>query len=162
LDKHDENFVKIFNRLEEHDKKFDAMLEEIKRIWIGITKLREDVGRLSRKYGFVLEDIAVTKLPILLAREGIIIDRADIKVRYPIMVDEKEIEVDIYVEGKVNGKTVKIIGEVKGRIDQSDVIRFYNKFKNYDAVKFIFGHTIRPSAEIKARELGIKLYATYS
>jgi hypothetical protein len=162
LDRLDENFVKIFERLEEHDKKFDAMLEEIKRIWIGITKLREDVGRLSRKYGFVLEDIAITKLPILLAREGIIIDRADIKVRYPIMVDKEEVEVDIYVEGKVNGKTVKIIGEVKGRINQNDVIRFYNKFKKYDAIKFIFGHTIRPSAEIKARELGIKLYATYS
>jgi hypothetical protein len=70
--------------------------------------------------------------------------------------------VDIYVEGKINGKMVKVVGEVKGRIDRSDVERFYRRFKDYDAFKFIFAHTIRPAAEHKARELGIRLYATYS
>ncbi len=127
----------------------------------GFSELRREVGILSDKF-VTLEDIAVTKLPLLLQKEGITINREDIKARYPITLNGKKVEVDIYVEGKVDGRIVKIIGGVKGRIDKNDVNRFYNKFKKYDAYKFIFGHTIRPDAEVKAKELGIRLSATYS
>jgi len=190
LEEHDKKFNAILEelsihraKLEEHDKKFNEVVIELRdlrrisdehtrilqehtarldRIDNRLDDINKSVGSISEKFGFTLEDIAVTKLPMLLAREGISIDRADIKVRYPIVVNDKEVEVDIYVEGKINGKTVKVVGEVKGRIDMKDVERFYRKFKDYDAFRFIFAHTIRPDAERKARELGIRLYATYS
>jgi len=183
LDEHTRILEEHTKRLEEHDKKFNEVVIELRdlrrisdehtrilqehtarldRIDNRLDDINKSVGSISEKFGFTLEDIAVTKLPMLLAREGISIDRADIKVRYPIVVNDKEVEVDIYVEGKINGKTVKVVGEVKGRIDMKDVERFYRKFKDYDAFRFIFAHTIRPDAERKARELGIRLYATYS
>lgn len=62
----------------------------------------------------------------------------------------------------MNGKEVKVVGEVKGRIDRKDIERFYNKLKGYDAFKFMFGYTIRPEAESEAKLLGIRLYATYN
>ena len=148
--------------LEEHTRILQEHTARFDRIDKRLDDINKSVGSISEKFGFILEDIAVTKLPMLLAREGISIDRADIKARYPIVVNDKEIEVDIYVEGKINGKMVKVVGEVKGRIDRSDVERFYRRFKGYDAFKFIFAHIIRPAAEHKARELGIRLYATYS
>jgi hypothetical protein len=148
--------------LEEHTRILQEHTARFDRIDKRLDDINKSVGSISEKFGFTLEDIAVTKLPMLLAREGISIDRADIKARYPIVINGKEIEVDIYVEGKINGKMVKVVGEVKGRIDRSDVERFYRRFKGYEAFKFIFAHTIRPAAEHKARELGIRLYATYS
>ncbi|MEM4274815.1 MAG: hypothetical protein QXT65_02890, partial [Candidatus Nitrosocaldaceae archaeon] len=123
--------------------------------------LRHEVGRLSNTVGFTLEDIAVTKLPRLLRKDGIIIKRSDIKVRYIIKINDKEIETDIYVKGYKNGKSIDVIGEIKSRIDVNDINAFYNKFKDVDAHKFIFGYTIRPEVEVEGDRKGIRVYATY-
>ncbi|MEM4357171.1 MAG: hypothetical protein QXR25_05140, partial [Candidatus Nitrosocaldus sp.] len=129
---------------------------------LAILSLRKEVGVLANNFGFTLEEIAATKLPRLLMDEGITIRRSDIRLRHHIRVDSKEREVDVYVKGKGrDGKDIIIIGEVKGRIDRSDVKRFDEAFKGIDAFKFIFGHTIRPEAEGEATERGIRLYATY-
>ncbi|MEM1958757.1 MAG: hypothetical protein QXE95_05750 [Candidatus Nitrosocaldus sp.] len=129
---------------------------------LAILSLRKEVGVLANNFGFTLEEIAATKLPRLLMDEGITIRRSDIRLRHHIRVDSKEREVDVYVKGKGrDGKDIIIIGEVKGRIDRSDVKRFDEAFKGIDAFKFIFGHTIRPEAEDEATERGIRLYATY-
>ncbi len=161
-----EDMKNEFSKVWQEIKDIKLKLDEHTRILISMDKrlgnIEKEVGELGNKYGFTLEDIVVTKLPLLLQKEGIIINREDIKARYLIPINGRKIEVDIYVEGRINGRMVKIIGEVKGRIDKSDVNRFYNKFKGYDAYKFIFGHTIRPDAEVKAKELGIRLFATYS
>ncbi len=184
LEEHDRKFNEILAEIarlrEEQNKLREDMKDEFAKVWQEITRLREDMnkgftkvwdefaklrkemGILSDRFGVTLEDIVVTKLPLLLQKEGIIINREDIKARYLIPINGKKVEVDIYVEGRINGRNVKIIGEVKSRIDKSDVNRFYNRFRRYDAYKFIFGHTIRPDAEVKAKELGIRLYATYS
>lgn len=55
------------------------------------------------------------------------------------------------MKGKnVDGKDITAIGEVKGKVDRSDVKMFHDAFKGIDALKFIFGHTIRPEAEEEA------------
>jgi hypothetical protein len=53
-----------------------------------------------------------------------------------------------------------VIGKIKDRIDKRDVKLFYNnRFKDYDAIKCMLGHTIRPDAEDIAKELNVKLYS---
>ena len=128
-----------------------------------VERLRSEVGKLSENFGFTLEEIAATKLPRLLKDDNIKVERRDIRLRHTIPIDGKEIEVDVYAEGKslVDGSMVKVIGEVKGRIDASDVKRFSESMKGIDAFKFIFGHTIKPKADEEARMRGIKLYATW-
>ncbi|MEM2966398.1 MAG: hypothetical protein QXQ75_02235 [Candidatus Nitrosocaldaceae archaeon] len=62
----------------------------VARIEESLMALRHEVGRLSNTVEFTLEDIAVTKLPWLLRKDGIIIKRSDIKVRYIIKINDKE------------------------------------------------------------------------
>jgi len=157
--KMEERQAKIEERLEEHDRKFNAILEEIREMRLDIKDLRSEMKKVSDKYGLTLEDLAVSKLPLRLQEEGIVVNKRDIRTRYSIRVREKEREVDIYTEGKIDGKTVRIIGEVKSIIDKRDVKRFYNRFKDYDAIKCILGHTIRPDAEDIAKELNVRLYS---
>ena len=128
-------------------------------IKVDIKDLRSEMKKVSDKYGLTLEDLAVSKLPLRLQEEGIVVNKRDIRTRYSIRVREKEREVDIYTEGKIDGKTVRIIGEVKSIIDKRDVKLFYNRFKEYDAIKCILGHTIRPDAEDIAKELNVRLYS---
>jgi hypothetical protein len=107
-----------------------------------------------------LRDLAIYKFPIRLQEDGIVVNKRDIRIRYPVVVKGKEIRVDIYVEGNINGKTVKVIGKIKDRIDKIDVKLFYNnRFKGYDAIKCMIGHTVRPDAEDIAKELNVRLYS---
>jgi hypothetical protein len=128
-------------------------------IKVDIKDLRSEMKKVSDKYGLTLEDLAVSKLPLRLQEEGIVVNKRDIRTRYSVVVRDKEREVDIYTEGKIDGKTVRIIGEVKSIIDKRDVKRFYDRFKEYDAIKCILGHTIRPDAEDIAKKLNVKLYS---
>jgi chromosome segregation ATPase len=166
LEEHDRKFNAILEelsihraKLEEHDRKFNAILEEIREMRLDIKDLRSEMKKVSDKYGLTLEDLAVSKLPLRLQEEGIVVNKRDIRTRYSIIVRNKEREVDIYTEGKIDGKTVRIIGEVKSIIDKRDVKLFYNRFKDYDAIKCILGHTIRPDAEDIAKELNVRLYS---
>jgi DNA repair exonuclease SbcCD ATPase subunit len=166
LEEHDRKFNAILEeisihraKLEEHDRKFNAILEEIREMRLDIKDLRSEMKKVSDKYGLTLEDLAVSKLPLRLQEEGIVVNKRDIRTRYSIIVRNKEREVDIYTEGKIDGKTVRIIGEVKSIIDKRDVKLFYNRFKEYDAIKCILGHTIRPDAEDIAKELNVRLYS---
>jgi hypothetical protein len=128
-------------------------------IKVDIKDLRSEMKKVSDKYGLTLEDLAVSKLPLRLQEEGIVVNKRDIRTRYSIIVRDKEREVDIYTEGKIDGKTVRIIGEVKSIIDKRDVKLFYDRFKEYDAIKCMLGHTIRPDAEDIAKELNVRLYS---
>jgi chromosome segregation ATPase len=166
LEEHDRKFNAILEelsihraKLEEHDRKFNAILEEIREMRLDIKDLRSEMKKVSDKYGLTLEDLAVSKLPLRLQEEGIVVNKRDIRTRYSIIVRDKEREVDIYTEGKIDGKSVRIIGEVKSIIDKRDVKRFYDRFKDYDAIKCMLGHTIRPDAEDIAKELNVKLYS---
>jgi hypothetical protein len=128
-------------------------------IKVDIKDLRSEMKKVSDKYGLTLEDLAVSKLPLRLQEEGIVVNKRDIRTRYSIIVRDKEREVDIYTEGKIDGKSVRIIGEVKSIIDKRDVKLFYNRFKDYDAIKCMLGHTIRPDADDIAKELNVRLYS---
>ncbi len=63
----------------------------------------QEVKQDGREVWVYIRDIAVTKLPRVTARGGIV-RGIDIKERYPLRVNNKHIEVDIYVEGRMNGK----------------------------------------------------------
>jgi hypothetical protein len=124
-----------------------------------IRRLRSEIRKALDKYGVSLRDLAIYEFPIRLQEDGIVVNKRDIRTRYPVVVKGKEIRVDIYVEGNINGKTVKVIGKIKDRIDKRDVKLFYNRFKDYDAIKCILGHSIRPDAEDIAKELNVRLYS---
>ncbi|MEM2909457.1 MAG: hypothetical protein QXO01_00065 [Nitrososphaerota archaeon] len=141
-------------RLAEAQQRTDAALKE----------LAVQVGKLSEVIGFGLEDIAQVVVPGWLYRhEGIEVEVG----RTFFVIDGEEVQVDLYGDGKKNGETVKVVGEVRSRIYGRDVEEFDRKVKiieNYlgmPAYKLMFGYLIHPSASKEAERRGITLIASY-
>ncbi len=132
------------------------------RTELAISNLRKEVGRLSDTIGFGLEDIARVVVPGYLYRhEKIVLDKLE---RRFMLVDGEEVEINLYGEGMKEGKKVIVVGESKARIYSKEVREFddtINKVGFKDALKFMFGYLIHPSAEEEARKKGILLIASY-
>ena len=140
--------------------------ERFGKLIVSLDNLRIEVGRLSETMGFGLEDIARVVLP------GWLYKNLDIKVeefkREFIKINDEEIEVNLYGEGKLKGKKVIVIGEVKSRIYGTEVKDFYNRLyipivkkMKTKVIGIIFGYLIHPSAKKLAKELKLHVVASY-
>jgi chromosome segregation ATPase len=67
--------ARMEERQEEHDRKFNAILEEIREMRLDIKDLRSEMKKVSDKYGLTLEDLAVSKLPLRLQEEDIVVNK---------------------------------------------------------------------------------------
>jgi len=139
--------------------------ERVNELVITVQSLARSVGSLSDTVGFGLEDIAKVVLPGWLQRnEGIIVEKLE---RRFFSVDGEEIEVNLYGEGMRNGRKVVVVGEAKSRIYGDDVWKFHSKMEKIkhlikeDVFRVMFGYLIHPSAEERAKELGIAVVASY-
>jgi prefoldin subunit 5 len=151
-------------RLAETQQKTEQEIQELVRQF---RELSRQVARLSDTIGFGLEDIARVVAPGWFFRHvGVSVDDLD---RRFIVVDGKEIEVNLYGEGVKNGSKVFLIGEAKSRIYSKEVKDFDEtigdlvRLLERDGVvyKFMFGYMVHPSAEAEARSRGIILIASY-
>ncbi len=120
--------------------------------------LAQQVGRLSETIGFTLEDLAREVTPAYLAQHyGIHVPELG---RRFFVVDGEEVEVDFYGEGRRDGETVAVIGEVRSRIYGRDVeaaVRQVGRLVPQVAgtpVTVLFGFVIHPSAREVASQLG--------
>ncbi|MDI6810250.1 MAG: hypothetical protein QMD80_00970 [archaeon] len=132
-----------------------------------VRNLAQQVGKLSENIGFSLEDIAKVVLPGYLERHfNIHIDELE---RRFFVVDSEEIEMNIYGEGKKNGKKVVILGEVKSRIYEREVEGFIQEVSKLLPVlkgkggvfKVMFGYLIHPSAAKLGEAQEVILVASY-
>ena len=147
-----------------------AGLEElatvVEKLALALRNLRVEVGKLSDTVGFGLEDIARVILPGWLYRHlGIEVDELR---REFLTIEGKEIEVDLYGEGILKGERVIIVGEVKSRVYESQVDRFYrdvyaplSKTVSARVIGLLFGYLIHPSAKERAKKLGLYTIASY-
>ena len=140
--------------------------ERLEKLIAALDSLRVEVGRLSDAVGFGLEDIARVVLPGWLHKSlGVEVDELR---REFITIGGREVEVDIYGEGRLKGERVVVVGEVKSRISESDVRRFYERVYapasedlGVRVVGVLFGYLVHPSARRRARELGLHVVASY-
>ncbi len=127
--------------------------------------LARQVGSLSDNLGYGLEDIARVVLPGYLERHYKI-KMGELERRF-FEVEGKMVEVNLYGEGKRNGKRVVILGESKARIHKREVRRFRKEFLlvlpqiKGEVLKVMFGYFIHPEATELAKEEGIILVASY-
>lgn len=137
--------------------------EKIEKLAEAVDALRREVGRLSETIGFGLEDIARVVLPGWLYRHlGIEVELE----RKIIELEDREVEVDLYGEAVKEGERLLVVGECKSRIYDRDVERFYREIyetilKKGKAIGVLFGYVIHPSAQRRAKELGIYVVASY-
>lgn len=137
--------------------------EAVERLAKAQRELSVEVGKLSTAIGFGIEDIGRVVLPGYLKRHfGIEVEELE---RRFFLVDGEEIELNLYGEGKKDGKRIVILGEAKSRIYRGEVEEFMkavNKLKIEEEVfKVMFGFFIHPSGTELAEAEGIVLVASY-
>ena len=169
LDKLEDRHARLIDAQARTDERVGKLEDAVARLVdaqarteLAISNLRKEVGRLSDTIGFGLEDIARVVVPGYLYRhEKIVLDKLE---RRFMLVDGEEVEINLYGEGMKEGKKVIVVGESKARIYSKEVREFddtINKVGFKDALKFMFGYLIHPSAEEEARKKGILLIASY-
>ena len=138
--------------------------ESVMKLSEAVSLLRVEVGRLSEAVGFSLEDLARWLLPSRLREEGVEVEGFE---RRFFLIDGREVEVNLYGEGRRDGEEIIILGEVKSRIYSDDVNRFAGIAEHIEAMmgrrayKLLFGFAIHPSALRDAEERDVHLYTAY-
>ena len=158
-----DRLVSAVNRLAEAQRRTE---ETIAKLIQAVDTLRREVGRLSEVVGFGLEDIARVVLPGWLHRHlGVEVDELE---RRFFNVDGREVEVNLYGEGRRGDRKVVVLGECRSRIYGRDVRKFYEEVYlpvsskiGKEAVGVMFGYLIHPSAKKMAEELGLYVVASY-
>src|SRR5205823_5095782 len=129
------------------------------------TRTDQQVGRLGDNIGCGLEDIARVVAPgYLLRHHGIKMGEFD---RGYLNANGHPVEIDLYAEGRRNGKKVIILGEVKSRIHPREVKKFagvIEKLKPHlgtSVFGLMFAYWIHPAASLEAKKHHIELIASY-
>ena len=130
------------------------------------TEMRKEIGGLGATIGFGLEDIGRVVLPGYLERHyNIYVDELTRKF---FRVNKKtQIEINLYGEGKKNGKEIVILGETKSRIYEGEVKKFLRQISEIapqikcEVLKVMFGYLIHPTAMELAKKEGVILVASY-
>jgi len=129
------------------------------------TRTDQQVGRLGDNIEFGLEDIARVVAPgYLLRHHGIKMGEFD---RGYLNANGHPVKIDLYAEGRRNGKKVIILGEVKSRIHPREVKKFagvIEKLKPHlgtSVFGLMFAYWIHPAASLEAKKHHIELIASY-
>ncbi|MEK9148484.1 MAG: hypothetical protein AAB267_00400 [Candidatus Desantisbacteria bacterium] len=139
----------------------------VEKLVISQKEIQKEVGSLSQSIGFGLEDIARVVLPGYLKRHLNIDVDGELERRFFYLENNQEIEINLYGEGRQNGKEILIVGESKGRIYKREVEDFINDIKRLEkamkkpCVKIMFGFFIHPSGQELALKEDILLVASY-
>lgn len=147
-------------RLAQAQARTDGALQELAR----------QVGRLSENIGFGLEDVARVVLPDYLAyRHNLQLEGepGEELRRVFFEVDGREVEINLYGEGRRDGQKAVVLGESKSRIygrdvqDWAKVLAQVEPLVEGEVMRVMFGFYIHPTALKEAREVGILLVASY-
>ncbi|MEW6103845.1 MAG: hypothetical protein AB1630_08560 [bacterium] len=140
------------------ETKVEKLVEAQKNTWTEVKKLSDSIG-------FGLEDVARVVLPGYLKRH-LNIDIDEFERRF-LFVGKREVEINLYGEGRQNENEVIILGESKGRIYKREIKRFVKDIKSLEKalqkpyIKLMFGFFIHPSAQEIAKEEEIFLITSY-
>jgi len=109
--------------------------EEVGKLAVGMRRLRQDLGGLSRSVSYALENEAYRNLPGFL-RERYGIEVVDRLVRFELRGEE----INLFARAKRDGKEVVLVGEAVLRLDDKGKLR-----------------KIKRKAELVSREYGLEV-----
>jgi myosin heavy subunit len=142
--------------------------EEVRKLTIGLNRTREDLGGLSKSFGYAFENEAYRNLPKVL------------KDRYAITIKDRVIraevggkEVNFLGRAERDGKEIYIVGEAKTRLDEikkrGDVIKeleekvlaVKREYGEVEVVKLLVTHFATKGFLKKAEQEGIIVVQSY-
>ena len=141
--------------------------EEIARLTGEMMELRKEVGGIAHTVGYRLEDEAMKSLPEILRKEMNLEMKGRLRRDFIETKKGKFIEVNIWGEGRINGKEYILIGEAKSQLRKRDIDSFLQKaeeIKRYipqDQIRLIVTYIASPPVRKYAEEKGVKLYFSY-
>jgi len=128
---------------------------------------RRQLGGLSSTVGYYLEDRALKSLPSLLKdRYGITLTSRPVR-RFLEDKKGRPVEVNIYAEGKRDGKEIYVIGESKAQLSIRHINDFLTKkigslTLHKEILPVIVTYMVQdPKVEDCAREKGVALFYSY-
>lgn len=140
--------------------------KELQKLTKAVVHLQSEVGGLSNRFGYILEDRAIKTLPRLLKQDFNI----EIKtmIRDCIEYDEKHFdEINILGYGQKDNQDILVIGEAKYQLANKHIHQFLVMLDRIKTVKkeSLFPLFVCASADPSVRKyaegLGIKLYYSY-
>lgn len=140
--------------------------KELQKLTKAVVHLQSEVGGLSNRFGYILEDRAIKTLPRLLKQDFNI----EIKtmIRDCIEYDEKHFdEINILGYGQKDNQDILVIGEAKYELANKHIHQFLVMLDRIKTVKkeSLFPLFVCASADPSVRKyaegLGIKLYYSY-
>lgn len=136
-------------RLGTFEERLEALAEAQRRTEEELRKLveehretRRQLGGLAQAFGYTLENESYRALPRLLRRDHGIILKDRLKRGYLTDADGREVEVNIYGEGELDGKKVMVIGECKSQLSKNDIDRFIRR--KLEGLRGVVGAEIFP------------------
>jgi len=155
-------------RLEELAEAQKELAEETKKLAMGLTRTREDLGGVTRTLGYAFENEAYRMLPRLL------------KERYGLELKERVVraevggkEINFFGKAERQGREVYIVGEAKVRLDdkkrREDVFKEIEKkiravkseYGDVEIISLIVTHFATKGFLKVAKERGIVVVQSY-
>lgn len=119
--------------------------------------MQKEIGGLSNTIGYELEDSLYPLLTKVLKEDIRVVIEGDLKRTF-IQHDEEEDEVNIYGQGKLNGRKVYIVGESKAQIGKGDIRDFVRMLKRLsrhireEILPILVCYSVHPKLEAYIRE----------
>ncbi len=130
-------------------------------------ELREEVGGLGHTVGYRLEDESFKALPPLLRRDKGVEIKERLKRDFIEIAPDRYIEVNIWGEGRYDGKECVVVGEARSQLKKKDVDDFIKRaddLKKYvpkEQVRILVTYQASPQVQRYAKEKNIKIYFSY-
>lgn len=142
---------------------------ELRSLTKTVKRVQVELGGLSNSFGYQLEDSVYPILPDIIKDDFGIELKGDLERRFIVYPDGRDDEVNIYGEGKSNGKDIYVIGESKAQIGKGDVKDFAAMVKRLEShfnaavMPLMVCYSIHPRVEqyIKTDHPGIKVYQSF-
>ena len=130
-------------------------------------KIKEELGGLSHTVGYRLEDEAMKALPKLLKQDFGVEVVGRLKRDFIEISKNNYIEVNIFGEGRKNGKEYIIVGEAKSQLKKRNIDDFLKKVETLkihigkEPILLYVTYISHPQIRKYAEEKNIKIYHSY-
>ncbi|MGQ9571394.1 MAG: hypothetical protein ACUVWN_06710 [bacterium] len=124
----EENFNRVWRSIEELTETQKRTEQELTSLTRTVRNMQKEIGGLSNTIGYELEDNLYPLLQKVLKEDFGVVIEGDLERTF-IQHDQGGDEVNIYGNGRLDGRKVHIIGESKVQIGKGDVEGFVKMVK---------------------------------
>jgi chromosome segregation ATPase len=141
--------------------------QAIQRLTQEQIKIKEELGGLSHTVGYRLEDEAMKAIPKLLKQDFGVEVVGRLKRDLIEISKNNYIEVNIFGEGRKNGKEYMIVGEAKSQLKKRNIDDFLKKVETLkrhigkEPILLYVTYISHPQVRKYAEEKNIKIYHSY-